>query len=1051
MAGERTLPGLGLTGDWDEGSSGWKPGMDLNLLKLSVLTQLTVLGRVASVPGSPTEGMVYIVTAGAEAGNIAVYDEGEWVYIEPSAGWQAYDQETEEHLIFKLAWEVLVVEGGGGGDPGGGDGGEPVTYHGARILLDGLVTATAAWTTIDGSTVSYDTDGFTDAGNPERLVIPAGVSRIRLFAVVQANSDDAMHEQNQFVFYKNGTDQLGNSQGGPRGTVVITYTNNGTTLVSGMLEVEEGDYFDVRLWTAQSAQVDGWFEVEVLEGDVLGIVGGGGSSGPTTAVLYYDETLEAPSVLEEYTTIDIPEGVYDTEIVISIPANVTSNASFRINDSSAAEYDYQRSHFDAATTGGSSYDGNASFSALFSSTLSDDNYQVMFIRLYQPEPTGPIFFEVRTSAGAGVTGWSKGVFRNSAGEALSSFQAGAFFGDVWPVGTRIEARDLRQIGGGSGGGTGTDRIFIGTAYLTHEASDSTGSTSEYAAKGNRYRATQTMKIAAASATVMPSAAGETYQIVVAKLVGETEEVEEVLGRTEPYVTSATDAGDRVRLLSKFIDDARPELAVDARYVFIVVRTEAGPTGICRVPFPAGEPEEPIPGLRFLGGVRDAVDDVQVGSMFSDQGWWTTIGVYTELVDLAQFEGGGGGGGGGIEEAPEDGTPYVRQDAAWVEAPGGEVEEAPGDGNLYARKDGAWLAFMDAEGIPVAPYGGARIRPSAIQNYTVVGAYDQLRFDTADRDTHDFWTDTAPNRLTIPAGVTKVRLAASLKVESADSIGSNTFLFGKNGTVQDLPGAANTQLGTEGYGNPGVSMISDVLDVEEGDYFEVFYYGSESFSLNADRYLTWFALEVVERTFATGGMNANFGDLLDVDMETVAPADGDIAIWSEAEGKWLPGTPSVLVPEAQTFEKPFKGAMAIFSANKGLAAPTFPVLWDDVDYDTDDFWSAASPGRFTVPAGVTMVRLHATLDFVSGSFTGTNGQSTILQFGKNGSTNFRGSAINSPRSGYSDSGFNVASPPIPVVEGDYFELRWNTSQSGTLTAKAGTSLFSIEVLETEEVV
>jgi hypothetical protein len=42
----------------------------------------------------------------------------------------------------------------------------------------------------------------------------------------------------------------------------------------------------------------------------------------------------------------------------------------------------------------------------------------------------------------------------------------------------------------------------------------------------------------------------------------------------------------------------------------------------------------------------------------------------------------------VEEAPEDGTPYSRQDAGWVASPGG-VSEAPIDGTAYSRKDGAW--------------------------------------------------------------------------------------------------------------------------------------------------------------------------------------------------------------------------------------------------------------------------------------------------------------------------------------------------------------------------
>jgi hypothetical protein len=44
----------------------------------------------------------------------------------------------------------------------------------------------------------------------------------------------------------------------------------------------------------------------------------------------------------------------------------------------------------------------------------------------------------------------------------------------------------------------------------------------------------------------------------------------------------------------------------------------------------------------------------------------------------------------IGEAPEDATPYNRQDATWVPAVGG-VSEAPIDGTIYGRQDAAWIA------------------------------------------------------------------------------------------------------------------------------------------------------------------------------------------------------------------------------------------------------------------------------------------------------------------------------------------------------------------------
>lgn len=64
-----------------------------------------------------------------------------------------------------------------------------------------------------------------------------------------------------------------------------------------------------------------------------------------------------------------------------------------------------------------------------------------------------------------------------------------------------------------------------------------------------------------------------------------------------------------------------------------------------------------------------------------------------------------GGGGGIEEAPEDGLQYVRQDAGWAEIvvpDAGGIEEAPIDGKTYVRKDGAWeSAYIPPEPINVS--------------------------------------------------------------------------------------------------------------------------------------------------------------------------------------------------------------------------------------------------------------------------------------------------------------------------------------------------------------
>jgi hypothetical protein len=91
--------------------------------RLGILVQCTVIRRdLAAPPGSPAEGDQYIVASsptGAWSGHathLTTFLGAAWIFITPQEGWHAYDQNTNEEIIFSgTAW-VAFFGGGGGGD-----------------------------------------------------------------------------------------------------------------------------------------------------------------------------------------------------------------------------------------------------------------------------------------------------------------------------------------------------------------------------------------------------------------------------------------------------------------------------------------------------------------------------------------------------------------------------------------------------------------------------------------------------------------------------------------------------------------------------------------------------------------------------------------------------------------------------------------------------------------------------------------------------------------------------------------------------------------------
>lgn len=260
----RTLPGLGLTGFWDLGENGWKPGMDTNLQKLSAIVNGSVKSRTTALPGSPTVGDIYIVpsTDPTNPNKVAIWDGASgseaWVYLTPKTGWAFYViDEAKNYQFGGSVWVEFAGAGGGGGlsdAPADGNlygrkdasweivpGTAPAKFF-ARLSKTAATTVPASTTTI----ISWDNEvldngGFYDAGAPTRLTIPAGVTEVVVSALIRSESaigggtaDFAIEIRKNglaFIYYT-----IDNQFWGP------------PPISTGVIPVVEGDYFEIAVW-----------------------------------------------------------------------------------------------------------------------------------------------------------------------------------------------------------------------------------------------------------------------------------------------------------------------------------------------------------------------------------------------------------------------------------------------------------------------------------------------------------------------------------------------------------------------------------------------------------------------------------------------------------------------------------------------------------------------------------------------------------------------------------------------------------------------------------
>jgi len=220
-----------------------------------------------------------------------------------------------------------------------------------------------------------------------------------------------------------------------------------------------------------------------------------------------------------------------------------------------------------------------------------------------------------------------------------------------------------------------------------------------------------------------------------------------------------------------------------------------------------------------------------------------------------------------------------------------------------------------------PFRGALLRRTA--NYTVstTGAYVAIQWQSAVYDTDAFWSAGQPMRLTVPTGVTKVRLTANIEWQTSPT--SQLVEIRKNG-VSVVGGGSFIVRGDSGYSNQMRNIASAVLPVAAGDWFDLAVYIGASGELRSlER--TWFAIEVVE-------------------TEDAAEPPADHSAFKPGQ----PGASEVLLRVPVARRTRFAAGLAGSHGSAGMAATNqtdFDVRRNGVSFGTMRFAASATTATF----------------------------------------------------------------------------------------------------------
>lgn len=304
-----------------------------------------------------------------------------------------------------------------------------------------------------------------------------------------------------------------------------------------------------------------------------------------------------------------------------------------------------------------------------------------------------------------------------------------------------------------------------------------------------------------------------------------------------------------------------------------------------------------------------------------------------------------------------------------------------------------IEVIQSNSVASDTFAGCLLKKAADQTAANYTTPTMVTWDTETYDTLGFH-DTGANtsRITIPAGVTKVRFTGQINTALVGSADVLTLDLYKNGVATydhyttNRVNIANTA--------PCIFIQSPVLNVSAGDYFELRFSVVTDNSITVVAQSSWFHCEVV--------------------------------------------------CQSRPLNTAFAGAMVKKAADQTAAnySAGAAVAWDTEIYDTLGFHdNSSNTSRFTVPAGVTKVRLAGNVN--ASSVTANNGLQVYLY--KNGTSTFDGNASNVTQQNSTTPWASFVTGVLDVSAGDYFELGLACADASITIEQEG-SWFSIEAVE-----